>query len=152
MDYLGIGYSNIRLPNSDSNYIYTYDSRINIFPEEVFIHEFLHSLERTLQEYGYNIPALHDYGKYGYSDQKLIGLREWYRAYMTSSIKTNTGENVGLNSIVYQLKPTHNSQFQYPTEVDFIKEPQNIIEKIKAIIKTVTNIFTVKRDISIKEE
>ena len=52
MDYYGIGYSNIRLPNSSKSYIYRYDTRINIFPEEVFLHEFLHSLERTSEEYG----------------------------------------------------------------------------------------------------
>ena len=29
MDYYGIGYSNIRLPNSSRSYIYKYDTRIN---------------------------------------------------------------------------------------------------------------------------
>lgn len=38
MDLHGIGYSNIRLPNDQNSYIYTYDSRANTFPEEVFIH------------------------------------------------------------------------------------------------------------------
>ena len=56
MDLHGIGYSNIRLPNDQNSYIYTYDSRANTFPEEVFIHEFLHSLERTLTEYEYDLP------------------------------------------------------------------------------------------------
>ena len=41
MDYYGIGYSNIRLPNDSNSYIYKYNSRINQFPEEVFLHEFL---------------------------------------------------------------------------------------------------------------
>ena len=71
MDYYGIGYSNIRLPNSSKSYMYKYDSKINTFPEEVFMHEFLHSLERTAEEYGYTIPALHDYEKYGYKSQNL---------------------------------------------------------------------------------
>ena len=66
MDLYGIGYSNIRLPNDKSSYIYTYNPRINTFPEEVFIHEYLHSLERILQERGYDIPELHDNNKYGY--------------------------------------------------------------------------------------
>ena len=69
MDYYGIGYSNIRLPNSSKSYMYKYDSKINTFPEEVFMHEFLHSLERTAEEYGYTIPALHDYEKYGYKSR-----------------------------------------------------------------------------------
>ena len=47
MDYYGIGFSNIRLPNDSKSYIYKYDSRINAFPEEVFLHEFLHFLEVT---------------------------------------------------------------------------------------------------------
>ena len=50
MELYSVGYSNIRLPNDRSSYMYTYDSSINTFPEEVFIHEFLHSLERILQE------------------------------------------------------------------------------------------------------
>lgn len=41
MDYYGIGFSNIRLPNSSGNYLYKY-SETNKFPEEVFVHEFLH--------------------------------------------------------------------------------------------------------------
>lgn len=66
MDYYGIGFSNIRLPNDSRSYIYKYNKRINTFPEEVFLHEFLHSLERNAEEYGYERPELHDYQKYGY--------------------------------------------------------------------------------------
>ena len=61
MDLNGIGYSNIRLPNSKSSYIYTYDSYINTFPEEVFIHEFLHSLERILKENKVKYKIIEDY-------------------------------------------------------------------------------------------
>ena len=68
MDFNGIGFSNIRLPNDTASYIYTYNSYINTFPEEVFIHEYLHSLERILQERDYIIPELHDYNKYGYKN------------------------------------------------------------------------------------
>lgn len=45
MDYYGIGFSNIRLPNDSKSYIYKYNMKINTFPEEVFLHEFLHTLE-----------------------------------------------------------------------------------------------------------
>ncbi len=135
MEYQGIGYSNIRLPNNTSSYIYTYDSQVNKFPEEVFIHEFLHSLERTLIEYEYDIPALHDYEQYGYSEQKLFGLKDWYEAYMKCTIKDSTGNKTGLNSIVYSLKPTHESDFKYTIDVDFMNESSNIIEKIKTILK-----------------
>ena len=141
MDYNGVGYSNIRLPNNSANYIYTYDSRINEFPEEVFIHEFLHSLERTLIEYEYDIPALHDYKKYGYQEESLIGLKNWYKDYMRCNIKDSNGKLIGLNSVVYKLKPVHENNFKYAMEVDFAKEPSNIIEEIKGIFNTIIDTF-----------
>ncbi len=61
---------------SSKSYIYRYNTRINKFPEEVFLHEFLHTLERTAEEYGYEIPALHAYEEYGYKNEKLIGQKK----------------------------------------------------------------------------
>ena len=55
MMYIGKGFSNIRI--IPEQYIY---SNNNTFPEEVFLHEFLHTLERNAEEYGYSRPALHD--------------------------------------------------------------------------------------------
>ena len=125
MDYYGIGYSNIRLPNSSKSYIYRYNSRINTFPEEVFLHEFLHSLERTAEEYGYEIPALHDYEKYGYKNQNLTGLKQWYTD--------------------YKLKPAKNSDFDYSFNLQEFKEPENIIEEIRQLFKNVvTNVKNIK--------
>ena len=138
MDYYGIGYSNIRLPNSSKSYIYRYDTRINIFPEEVFLHEFLHSLERTSEEYGYDIPALHDYEKYGYKNQKLTGLKGWYKDYMNKNIKTSNGY-IGLPEQVYTLKPAKNSDFKYSYKIEEFHEPQNLLEDIKQLFKNVVN-------------
>ena len=138
MDYYGIGYSNIRLPNSSKSYVYKYDTRINIFPEEVFLHEFLHSLERTSTEYGYNIPALHDYEKYGYKNQKLTGLKDWYKDYMNSNIKSSNGY-IGLPKEVYKLKPAKSSDFTYSYKIDEFHEPQNIVEDIRQLFKNVVN-------------
>lgn len=138
MDYYGVGYSNIRLPNSSRDYIYKYDARVNTFPEEVLLHEFLHSLERTAQEYGYEIPELHDNEKYGYKTQKLIGLKEWYEAYMNESIKTSNG-NIGLPEIVYTLKPAKETDFKYSYEIDEFHEPQNIVEEIRQLLNNVIN-------------
>ena len=140
MDYYGIGYSNIRLPNSSKSYIYKYDTRINTFPEEVFLHEFLHSLERTAQEYGYKIPALHDYKKYGYKDENLIGLKNWYADYINKTIKTSEG-NIGLPEELYTLKPAKTSNFEYSYKTSEFKEPQNIIEEIKQLFKNIGNNF-----------
>ena len=138
MDYYGIGYSNIRLPNSSKSYMYKYDSRINTFPEEVFLHEFLHSLERTAEEYGYKIPALHDYEKYGYKDQNLTGLRDWYKDYMNKNIKTSNGY-IGLPQEVYSLKPAKNLNFKYSYVIDEFHEPQNVIEQIRQLFRNVIN-------------
>ena len=132
MDYYGIGFSNIRLPNNSKSYIYRYDISVNQFPEEVFLHEFLHSLERTAKEYGYTIPALHDYKEYGYENEYLIGQKQWYKDYMNQEIYTSNGYE-GLPSKVYTLKPAKESNFQYPYELDVYTEPQNIIEEIREI-------------------
>lgn len=144
MDLNGIGYSNIRLPNDTSSYIYTYNSHINIFPEEVFIHEYLHSLERILKERDYDIPNLHDYEKYGYKEEKLIGLKKWYYDYMTCNIKSSNGAKVGLDETVYTLTPPAESDFSNAKEIDFSKEPQNILQEISNIFKVIFNMFIKK--------
>lgn len=133
MDYLGIGFSNIRLPNSNRSYTYKYDSSVNTFPEEVFIHEFLHSLERDAKEYGFERPELHDYKKYGYQEDRLNGQKKWYEDYMNQNIKTNSGY-VGLDSKVYQLQPNHEDDFTYSYQLNEFKEPSNVIDKVKQVI------------------
>lgn len=144
MDYCGIGYSNIRLPNSSKSYVYRYDSRINTFPEEVFLHEFLHSLERTAKEYGYEIPALHDNEKYGYKNQSLVGLKKWYTDYMNKNIVTSSGK-IGLPEQIYKLKPASSSDFEYSFDLDEFKEPENIIEEIKQLFKNIArNVTNIK--------
>ena len=143
MDYYGIGYSNIRLPNSSKSYMYKYNTRVNTFPEEVFLHEFLHSLERTATEYGYEIPALHDYEKYGYKSQSTTGLKTWYEAYMNKQIKTSNGY-IGLPQEVYTLKPAKTTDFKYSYKIEEFHEPQNIIEEIRQLLfKKFTNLNNV---------
>lgn len=134
MDYYGIGFSNIRLPNSSKSYIYKYNTKINTFPEEVFLHEFLHSLERNSVEYGYTIPELHDYQKYGYQNEKIVGQKKWYTDYMNCAITTANG-NIGLPEQIYTLKPAKSGDFQYSYVLDSFQEPENIIEEIRQIFK-----------------
>lgn len=136
MDYYGIGFSNIRLPNSQKNYLYTY-SNTNTFPEEVFVHEFLHSLERNLNERNYNIPELHSYSKYGYKSTSLEGLKSWYKDYMQGKIKTEDGET-GLDSNVYKIKPVKQSCFEYSIKQNYFDEPKNILEEL---YKTVSKVI-----------
>lgn len=143
MEYRGLGFSNIRLPDDDKNYIYKYDPRVNIFPEEVFIHEFLHTLEKNAQEYGYEIPELHDNEKYGYQNKQLEGLREWYQIYMNKEIQKSNGEKIGLPSEIYTKKPAKAMDFEYTHELDYFKEPENIIEELNNIVDKVKNLFTI---------
>lgn len=139
MDYYGIGFSNIRLPNDSKSYIYKYDKRINTFPEEVFLHEFLHSLERNAKEYGYTRPELHDYEKYGYKNEPIVGQKKWYTDYMNKNINT-TSEKIGLPSEIYTLKPAKSSNFEYSYQIkDAFKEPENIIEEIRNLIANLVN-------------
>lgn len=139
MDYYGIGFSNIRLPNSSKSYIYKYDTRINTFPEEVFLHEFLHSLERTAKEYGYERPELHDYEKYGYKNEKLYGQEKWYKDYMNKNIETSNGK-IGLPEEIYSLKPAKTSDFQNSYLIKTVfKQPTNFIEEIQEVVRKVFN-------------
>lgn len=146
MDYYGIGYSNIRLPNSSRSYIYKYNERINQFPQEVFLHEFLHSLERNAKEYGYEIPELHDNQKYGYKNDSLTGLRDWYEDYMNKNIRAS-GKYIGLPEEIFELKPAKNSDFKYSYKLEEeFHEPQNIIEEIRQLFKNlVTNVKNIAR-------
>ena len=135
MKYYGLGFSNIRLPNEKNSYLYKYDSEKNLFPEEVFVHEFIHTLERNLKEYGYDIPALHDNKIYGYEEERAIGLKNWYKDYLQCNITSN-GKKIGLDSIVYTIKPVKKENFIYAKDLTnlLLKEPKNIIEELKITI------------------
>lgn len=143
MDYYGVGFSNIRLPNDSKSYVYKYNSRINQFPEEVFLHEFLHSLERNSIEYGYEIPELHDYEKYGYVNEDLVGQKKWYTDYMNQNIKSASGM-IGLPSEIFTCKPAKSSNFKYSYYIDEFKQPQNFIEEIYEITHQIETKFTKK--------
>ena len=141
MDYYGIGYSNIRLPDSANSYLYKYSSR-NTFPEEVFIHEFLHTLERNEKEYGNtNIGSLHDYEKYGYQKDSADGLKKWYGAYMQNAITNTNGTRAGLTQTIYTSKPVQKSNFKYSYELNYLDDPQNFIEEIISIINRMKKAF-----------
>lgn len=143
MEYRNIGFSNIRLPNSDSNYIYKYDERINTFPEEVFVHEFLHTLERNAEEYGYDRPELHSYENYGYKNQNKEGLKQWYTDYTNKQIRSSKNELVGLPEEIFTKKPSKTTDFEYSRNLDHFKEPENIMEELNGILKKIVNLFNI---------
>lgn len=138
MDLYGIGFSNIRFSNENTNYIHKYNYRRNTFSEEVFIHEFLHTLERTSKEHGYETVDLHDYEKYGYEAGGINGLQQWYEDYMKCEIlDKNTNKYIGLNKQVYCLKPVNENNFKFAIEVDFNDEPDNLFEEIRSVFNVV---------------
>ena len=146
MEYRNVGYSNIRIPSETNSYIYKYDSRINTFPEEVFVHEFLHTLERMCAEYGYERPELHDYEKYGYESQALVSLKQWYADYLNGEIKTTNGY-IGLHSEIFNKTPVKQYYFQYSHKLNYFNEPENIIEELHNFVEKVIDLFWTKEEI-----
>lgn len=130
-----IGYSNIRIPNENADLLYKY-SQMNTFPEEVFVHEFLHNLERVEEEYGNEIPELHDYEKYGYTESDVEGLKKWYNDYMIGNINN---QGIGLSKEVFVNKPVHDSCFENTIDLtsEFFYEPDDLIGKIKVLIEKI---------------
>lgn len=140
MDLYGIGFSNIRFAGDSINYVYYHNSRINTFSEEVFMHEFLHTLERTSKEHGYNTVNLHNYEDYGYNDSSTRGLSDWYEDYIRCNIlDKETNQYVGLNEDVFKYKPVNKNNFKFPMEVKYNEEPSNIIEEIKSLFSLVVD-------------
>ena len=145
MDYFGIGYSNVKIPDK-SNYSFTYNARVNMFPEEVFIHEFLHTLERNAEENGFERPELHSYEEYGYRSEDMVGLKQWYIDYMRKEIKSANGEKIGLPEEIYTIKTAKRSSFAYAYKMDALEEPENIIEEIQSIINRIEKLFSTDKE------
>ena len=145
MEYRNIGFSNIRLPNNGANYIYKYDERVNIFPEEVYVHEFLHTLERNAEEYGYERPELHSYSNFGYANQTKVGLKSWYADYMNKEIETSSGKLIGLPEEIFDKKPSKTSDFNYPKELNDLNEPANIFEEMRYFFVRIGSFFQLNK-------
>lgn len=139
MIYLSKGFSNIRIMQQQYNY-----STANTFPEEVFVHEFLHTLERNAKEYGYEVPALHDYEKYNYTDDRNDGLRKWYIDYMNGRIRDSSGNYIGLPEEIYTFKPVKTSDFTYSMKLEKLDEPKNIKQMVDSIIYKIKRLFQIK--------
>ena len=82
------------------------------------------------------IPALHDYAKYGYSEKNSDGLRQWYIDYMSKNIlNKENNQKIGLNEFAYTTQPINSSNFKYPIDIEFNNEPNNILEEIINLFK-----------------
>lgn len=133
MDMYGIGYSVIRINKNSNSYTYKFGIT-NQTPEEVYLHEFLHTLERNTMELGYKIPELHDYAQYGYTEKTVEGLKDWYQDYMSARIWDERSKSyTGLNEIAYKTQPPNSRNFRYTIELEINREPQNIFEEILTI-------------------
>ena len=143
MDMYGVGYSLVRINRNANSYNYKYGIT-NQAPEEVYLHEFLHTLERNTIEKGYKIPALHDFDKYNYTEKTAEGLMQWYKDYMSGNIQDKFyGGLAGLNTSAYKTQPPNNSRnFKYPIEIDFNDEPSNIFEDLFSIVDAVKKGFS----------
>lgn len=139
-----IGFSNIRIPNEGADLLYRY-STSNTFPEEVFVHEFLHSLERLELENKSQLPELHAYEEYNYTESPTEGLKKWYTDYMTAQIGDN---KLGLNRNAYKNKPIHESCFKNSTDLTKEKfyEPNGLVEEVKALIEKLNEFINTKTE------
>ena len=139
MIFLGKGFSNVRIIQQQTNNYTT-----NTFTEEVFVHEFLHTLERNARENGYEVPNLHDYNVYNYVDDRNDGLRKWYIDYMNKNIKNYSGDYIGLPKEIYTIKPVKSTDFTYSLKLDKLEEPKNIKQAINSIIYQMKRLFKEK--------
>ena len=137
MVYQDVGFSDIRFNDSMDTYSYDYDKDTNTFPEEVFVHEFLHGLERISIDCNYETIELHDNEKYGYLKNDAEGLKKWYNDYLQKIIVSN-GRNVGLDERVSTIKPAKVSQFNNPTELHYF-DKKGILGSVGAFIKGIFN-------------
>jgi len=135
MEYKGKGFSNIRTPTAVDSTMYEYDEINNLFPEEVFIHEFLHTLEHNAEKYGYDVPSLHDNKSYGYKTSKNNGLYDWYKDYMTQNIGNS---KLGIVPQIYKYKPIDEQNFENSITLDEFEDVRNILERLKLVLKTMS--------------
>ena len=137
MEYRNVGFANIRVSNNSESQIYNLLQGVNGFPEEVFIHEFCHTLEKNSPEWGYDVPDLHNNTAYGYTQDPQIGLYYWYRDYMQKNINYR-GEKTGIQDEMYYKKPVKPIDFDNSQELDEFKEP-NFFEGLGIIFKRIFN-------------
>ena len=141
MFYNDLGYSNIRLPKNyeQGRHMFIYDRNVNTFPEEVFVHEFLHSLEQASSKLGEEYPSIHSYEEFGYKNDNISKLKKWYTDFLNKEITNESiDEFYGLDKSVYAYANSADKyDFNITEEVYFDAEPENFIEGIKLLTNTI---------------
>lgn len=133
MLYDCIGYSNIRISDECiESYI---NSSSNYFPEEIIVHEFLHTLERNSINLGYETIKLHDFEEYGYKNEVKYGQKNWYRDYLQNKINDT---NNGIREEIYYTQPVSKWNFIKRDDItEILYDNQNIIQKINEKISNI---------------
>ena len=49
----------------------------------------------------------------------------------------NTGKYVGLNDFAFTTQPPNNENFKYAVDIEFNREPQNVIEEFLAVFDVI---------------
>ena len=83
--------------------------------------------------------------KYGYKEDNVQGLKQWYTDYTNKEISYN-GTKVGLPEKILKCKPCHENNFKYSTQVEAFKEPSNIIEVIQSAFSKIIRLFEYKNN------
>lgn len=112
VNYYGLGGSMIEgavgysfIIHTDSQYMIHYlrGEYEDTWPVAAYVHEFLHSIETYSSALGFEMPLIHNYQDYHYSEEEEH--RAFYRDLIHNRIEYN-GELVGVDPIVWALKPS----------------------------------------------
>ena len=79
------------------------------YPELVWIHELLHSLESHYWSLGYAMADIHkpeDYGFAGLEGLTAYGNQDFYRAFLSGNLYDSSGKQVGITPDMWTLKPS----------------------------------------------
>ena len=147
MEFLGKGFSNIRITDSQ----YSGSSR-NKFKEETFLHEFLHTLERNSDEYAYERADLHSNEYFGYFSDYYYGLRDWYKDYMNKNIDAREGNFIGLEKEIFYSTPAQMSDFENSKVMKEYEEPDTAIKYLKSLKDQLVNIIKPTEDKNVESE
>ncbi|MFO0793392.1 MAG: hypothetical protein U0586_04940, partial [Candidatus Brocadiaceae bacterium] len=90
----GAGYAMVQLPINFQAWGSTY-------PEEIIVHEWLHTVEGFYRGFGYAVPSLHDAEKYGYKPDGNGSWHRWYEDYMQNKVWNGT-KYVGVPSDAWE--------------------------------------------------
>ena len=106
----GAGYAFVRfLEGTDTDW-YLVPTTDNPYPEEVYVHEWIHQIEGHYNAKGFSVPSADDALKYGYTDL-TEGAGGWYRFYedilSCNVLDPVTGKRIGVPGTAWADKPSH---------------------------------------------